>query len=320
MVTAAAGALAALGASRIGGWGIRLAAEAESAQAAFSVLVGSAELATKTLGDLRQFAAESPFTFSGLQSNARTLLAFGITAEELLPTIKMLGDISGGNAQRMEMLSLAFAQMSAAGRLMGQDLLQMVNAGFNPLQQISAETGISLVDLKKKMEEGAISSDMVRAAFQRATAEGGKFHGMIETASQTLSGRWAQLIGQVELLAMKFGNELLPVLGRGIDVLSGLAKWANELDAAFVQNTIQLVAMAAAFTATMMLVPRIITLVGTLIKAFRAMATAQAIAMAFGGPAGWAALAVSLAVAAGAGWAVSKMFDEQSASIVATNK
>lgn len=89
------------------------------------------------IDDLREFAAKTPLQLSGLQENAKLLLSFGIEAQNILPYQKMLGDISGGNAQKMNQLTLAFAQMQSTGRLKGQDLLQMINAGFNPLQVIA---------------------------------------------------------------------------------------------------------------------------------------------------------------------------------------
>lgn len=101
--------------------------------------------------------------------------------------MKQLGDISLGNSDRFQRLSLAFAQVSAAGKLTGQDLLQMVNAGFNPLQEISKKTGQSISDLKDQMADGAISTKMVEEAMKSATEEGGRFAGGMEKASKTFS-------------------------------------------------------------------------------------------------------------------------------------
>lgn len=92
-----------------------------------------------------------------------------------------------GNADRFQHLALAFAQVSAAGKLTGQDLLQMVNAGFNPLQEISKKTGKSISELKDDMADGAISVKMVEDAMKGATSEGGRFFGGMEKASKTFS-------------------------------------------------------------------------------------------------------------------------------------
>jgi tape measure domain-containing protein len=159
---------AALGAALLAGSlnASKLAREMEQTSISFEVMIGSAKQARGMLNELTDLANVTPFTRTEVQDSAKLLLNFGVSAKKILPTVKMLGDISGGNAYKLHLMSLAFAQMSAAGRLMGQDLLQMVNAGFNPLQEISRKTGISLVKLKKAMEDGAISSKLVEEAFK----------------------------------------------------------------------------------------------------------------------------------------------------------
>jgi tape measure domain-containing protein len=156
---ATAGALlaAATAGVGIGGWGLKLAADAEMSQVAFETMLGSAEKAKKMLADLKEFGAKTPFEFPQLRDNAKLLLNFGISADQIMPTLQMLGDVAGGDGEKLNGLTLAFAQMSSAGRLMGQDLLQMINAGFNPLQEISRTTGESMADLKKRMEAGGIT-------------------------------------------------------------------------------------------------------------------------------------------------------------------
>jgi len=106
----------------------------------------------------------------------------------------------------MAFSALAFAQTPAAGRLMGQEVLQFVNAGFNPLQIISEKTGRSMKDLKKDMENGAISADMVSEAFKIATSQGGLFFGALEKGSQTTSGKFAKLKDSFDQLKVAFGT------------------------------------------------------------------------------------------------------------------
>lgn len=162
--------------------------EVEDLSIQFKVLLGSAEASAKMMKELEVFAQRTPFTLSDLATGTRTMLAFGVEADQVTEYLKQLGDISLGDSQRMKQLTLAFSQVQAAGRLMGQDLLQLINAGFNPLQEISKKTGESMLQLKKRMEDGRISADEVSAAFKAATSEGGRFHnGMLE-ASKTVSG------------------------------------------------------------------------------------------------------------------------------------
>jgi regulator of protease activity HflC (stomatin/prohibitin superfamily) len=95
---------------------------------------------------------------------------------------------------------------------MGQEVLQMINGGFNPLQEISRTTGISMVELKKRMEDGQISAEMVAKAFQTATSEGGLFFGMNERLSQSMSGQFAKMESEIKAAAISLGTDLMPML------------------------------------------------------------------------------------------------------------
>jgi tape measure domain-containing protein len=139
-------------------------------------------------------------------------MSFGVEAQRIQPILRMLSDVTGGNNERFKMLTLAFAQMSAAGRLMGQDLLQMINTGFNPLQQISKMTGESLVDLKKRMEDGGISADEVTRAFEAATAEGGMFNGMTERLAETMGGKLNIALSDLEKAGAAAGQAIAPLI------------------------------------------------------------------------------------------------------------
>jgi tape measure domain-containing protein len=172
---------------------VRAAIDIEQTETSFNVLIGNTEKAKAFLEDLKEYGAKTPFTLPHLTEAAQTMLGFGITAQDTSNYIKMLGDISGGNAQKLQSLSLAFSQIQSTGRLMGQDLLQLINGGFNPLKVISEQTGKSMGQLKKDMEDGKISADDVTNAMKTATQEGGLYYGMLEKQSQTLGGQLSNL-------------------------------------------------------------------------------------------------------------------------------
>ena len=208
---------------------ISLDAELQQNTAAFDVFTGSAENAGKMINEMRGFAAATPLSFRAITDSAKTLMSFNVASEDVMPTLQRLGDITGGNTERFKMLSLAYAQSSAAGRLMGQDLLQMINSGFNPLQEISKQTGRSLVDLKKDMENGLITFDMVEGAFKSATDEGGKFNGMMDKIGGTSAGALAKAQSQLEMIAAKLGEEISPAT---VTILNTFLEWAPALNSA----------------------------------------------------------------------------------------
>ncbi len=203
--------------------------EVQSLQISFETLLGSKDKATALFGEIRKFAANTPMMLKDLASGAQTMLAFNISAEKVMPMLHAIGDISMGDAQKFESLTLAFSQMSATGRLMGQDLLQMINAGFNPLTEISAKTGKTIGELKEEMEKGKISVDMVTDAFLSATAEGGKFHGMLEKQSHGIAGAMSNLQGAVDDMFNDIGEASEGIIAGAISGATYIVKHYQEV-------------------------------------------------------------------------------------------
>ena len=202
---------------------INVRGEIQMLESSFEVLLGGKGV-SGFMSEMKQFAVDSPLSMNGVANAAQTLLGFGIAAEKVMPTIKQIGDISMGNEERFKSLSLAFAQMSATGKLMGQDLLQMINAGFNPLQVISEKTGKSIGELKKEMESGAISSEMVADAFASATKKGGKFYGMTQKQAEGIRGLQAQLEGGLQDAFNEIGKSQEGLIAGGYKVATALVE------------------------------------------------------------------------------------------------
>lgn len=200
----------------------KLGAGAEMTATAFNVLVGSETKAAKLLAEINKFAADTPFNNLELTSNAQQMLSFGVETNKVMTYLKQLGDISGGDSQKLSSLSLVFGQVSAAGKLSGQDLLQFINAGWNPLKELEAITGKSYRELQDLMSKGAVTAEHVAAAMAHATGEGGKFHGMMQKTSQPLSGKFSTLIGNIQQKAVELYDMIRPALMGIVDVANAL--------------------------------------------------------------------------------------------------
>lgn len=203
----------------------------EQLNIAFTTFLGSASKANKVLADLTQFAIVTPFSPDEVNGAAKALLAFGVQGEDIIPTLKMLGDVSAGTGKDLTEMAVIFGQIRSTGRLMGQDLLQLINAGFNPLQVISEKTGKSVADLKVEMEKGAISFEMVADAFKSATSEGGLFFNLMEKQSQSIGGKLSAISGNIEEVAKGIFESNIGLIGEFVDKL-GLAtdillKWVK---------------------------------------------------------------------------------------------
>jgi len=221
-------ALGIAGALAMGGSSLSSGLTAQARQTSFEVMAGKTE-GTRLNKDLTKYAQDSIYG-SEVYQNAQTMLGFGAGSKDVMPDLKMIGDIAMGDKDKMGRLTLAFSQVRAAGKLMGQDLLQFINAGFNPLQIVSQKTGISLGVLRERMSEGAISFEMVKEAFQSATGVGGRFYDMTNKIAQTDFGKWEAFKGQVAGLGMQVGGMLAPVLGSLItNVLAPLVGWLSEV-------------------------------------------------------------------------------------------
>lgn len=197
--------------------------EVESLQISFETLAGKAK-GRKLFGDIREWVVNTPMMMQPVAKGAQTLLGFNIEAEKVMPILRQIGDISMGDAQKFNSLTLAFAQMSSTGKLMGQDLLQMINAGFNPLVVISEKTGKSMATLKKEMADGRITVKMVEDAFASATAEGGRFHGMLEKQSKGIEGAMSNLQGAWDDMLNDIGEKSQGVMVNAINQATELVK------------------------------------------------------------------------------------------------
>lgn len=202
----------------IGGQSLRLGIQQDLQNTSFEVLLGSEAAAKKMVADITKYGMETPYDKMGLGEDVKTMLGFGIATEKVMPLLRAMGDLAMGDANKMHSLSLAFAQMSSAGKLNGQDLMQMINAGFNPLNEISKVTGKSIGQLKEEMEKGAVSSKMVEDAFMRATGAGGQFHNMAIKQGQTLGGQWAQFQDLVNEKLLILYQVLGPIATKGLQV------------------------------------------------------------------------------------------------------
>ena len=216
-VIGGAGVLKALGSEMI-----RVRGEFQAADTAIETLLGNKEKANTLMSQVREFAKVSPLEFSDVTAATQMMLGFNIEAEKVPRFLSAIGDVSMGNTQKFNSLTLAFSQMSATGKLMGGDLNQMINAGFNPLQQISEKTGKSIATLKDEMSKGAISAEMVQQAFIDATSAGGRFYQMSENASKTINGQLSMMQDSIDAVFNELGTKSEGVIMSGIQMTTSL--------------------------------------------------------------------------------------------------
>lgn len=242
VAVAAVGAVtAALGAGVVAG--VKYNASIESYQTSFEVMTGSAEKAAEVIDKLKKVGAETPFELPELADTTQLLMNYGFSADEAMDKMMMLGDISQGSAEKMSRIATAYGQMSSAGKVSLEDVKQMIEAGFNPLQEISESTGESMASLYDRISKGTISVDEITASMQRATSEGGKYFQSMEKQSQTFSG----LISTLKDNAQQLLSEVVKPIYDGLteSLLPAAISAIEQLTQGFEENGVSGMIQAA---------------------------------------------------------------------------
>lgn len=274
-----ASGVALAGIVALGTGALQQASKMQDLRQQFDTLTGSAEKGKALFMDIQKFASQTPYDSEQLARATSTMLGFGVAQEKVMGSMKMLGDISLGNGERLQSLSLAFAQVTSTGRLMGQDLLQMVNAGFNPLEAIAKRTGETMIDVKERMSDGRVSVEEVEQAMRDATSEWWRFFNGMEKASKTFSGVMSTFrdnIGITLASIAGFANweivegglidRLTDAMNKAMPYLDRFSKWASE-NGTIIMVIMGIVgglsALGVAFASIGFIIPAIISWIST---------------------------------------------------------
>lgn len=209
-----------------------LAATFETTSQSFSILLGDMDKAKALVSELTTFAIKTPFGSQEIQSAAKTLLGFGRTAKEVVSDIELIGNAAAATGAPLNQLGLVFGQVAGVGKLVGNDVLQFINAGIPIFQILADSMGKSVSQVKELQSQGAITFDVLRAAFAKASEEGGKFYGALEKQSETWEGISSTIEDNFNEVLKNVGQAILPIMkdvGKEIITLSN-----NVID--FVQD------------------------------------------------------------------------------------
>lgn len=202
-------------------------AEFEQSRIAFDTMLGSGEKAAKLMQEIADFAKATPFELPEVVAGTKQLLAFGFAQDQLIPTMRKLGDLASGLGVPVGQLTNVYGQVRVAGRLMGQDLLQFTNAGVPMIEALSKTMGVAQSDVKKMVEEGKIGFPEVEAALNSLTGEGSKFGGMMDKQSKTFNGVMSNIsdtFGKIGRSAMGMDDAGNIIKGGFFDRIKGAAE------------------------------------------------------------------------------------------------
>jgi tape measure domain-containing protein len=234
-IAATGAAVAAAGIAAGAFKAVKLAADMETLSVAFKTLIGDAGLATKTLDELKQLGAETPFEFPELADAGRSLIAFGISAGDVTETLRKIGDVSAGVGAPIGEIAEIFGKAKVAGTLFAEDINQLTGRGIPVIQEFAKQLGVSESEVKAMAAAGKITFPMLEKAFGDLTSDGGKFHEMMAAQSKTTNGLFSTLkdtIGEaLTEMGKPINDALRPLLGQAIEMVKALIPMAVEMGA-----------------------------------------------------------------------------------------
>jgi tape measure domain-containing protein len=185
------------------------AAEFEMLRIRMDVLTGSAEKGAKAFQEVTKYAAKTPFEIADISKSLNMLMSTGgMSFDEAMKSVKVIGDIASISGGEMSGMALAFSQTSATTRLLGQDFNQFVNNSVPLMKILTDYTGKSAAQIMAMKEAGQLSFDVVSKAMEKATKAGGLFENGAEKMSQTLSGLFSTLKDEVNIAFAELGKEM----------------------------------------------------------------------------------------------------------------
>ena len=229
MKTLITGFIAAYGGKKL--WDLLIGSNAEMEQhtTSIEVMLGSASKASAMIEKMRDFAAKTPLTLENVISGGSLLMSYDVDESNLIDTMTKLGDLASGNAEKMDRITLAYGQMLAKGKVTGEELMQMTEAGV-PLQTALAESiGVTGEEFSKMVSKGEVGIDALNKAITGLTTGNGKFAGMMEKQSQTMQGMLSTLQDNLSEFMRKMGEgafgEAKSALQEASDLL---AEWEED--------------------------------------------------------------------------------------------
>jgi len=204
-----------------GAIGLSVAAKMEQAKIAFTTMLGSGRKAQSFLNDLSAFAAKTPFEFPELQTAASSLISAGINAKKVIPIMTTLGDVTSGmgtGSEGIKRATIALQQMNAAGRITGEDLNQLRDAGIPVYDLLAAATGKSKAEIVKLAQAGKLGKKELGLMMEALESGKGleRFSGLMEKQSASLTGLWSTLKDTFSVGMATAIQPLIPLIKDGL--------------------------------------------------------------------------------------------------------
>lgn len=191
---------------------IRVGSNFEQLQISFETMLGSVEKANVLIEQITKFAIRTPFELKDVAKGAKSLLAYGIEAEKIIPTLKILGDVAAGLSVPIERLILNFGQVKTQSRLTGREIRDFAIAGVPLLSELAKVMGKTTTEVTKLVSAGEVGFPIVEQAFKNMSGEGGKFFNLMIKQTASTSGQISNLRDFIGLLQRDLFNRFKPAI------------------------------------------------------------------------------------------------------------
>jgi len=205
---------------------VNLAAQYESSTVSFEVMLGSAQKARTVMQNLNQFSIETPFNPTEVMAAGRSLLAFGVQAENLTPMMRMVGDVASGVGMNFNELSQIMGKNLTQGKVQTEDLMQLAGRGVPIYAELAKVFNTTTDNIRNLASSGSIRFEHLQQAFQNMTSQGGRYFGMMDRQSRTALGLWSTLTGNVDEMKRSLGQMIMeglrPLLELAVQVTGAI--------------------------------------------------------------------------------------------------
>lgn len=278
-VAVAAGAVA-LGVFGFAKQAIDGASKAEQLKVAFTTMIGNAKVAEQTLASLTKFAASTPFELPEVQESAKKLLAFGIAAKDIEPTLRQLGDVSAGIGAPLGDIAYLFGTIKTQGVAMTQDVRQFAARGIPIYEALATVMKTNTEHVGELITAGKVGFPEIQKAFGEMTKEGSKFGGLMELQSKTFGGTMSNLGDTIGQLMTEIGTAMLPTLKALAEHVAAALDWFKNLDPGIKNTIAQVILFVGAIAGVIAVfgtlgaaIPGIVAAIGTIAAALLFLAT-----------------------------------------------
>lgn len=289
------------------GAALKVAADMESAEVAFTTMLGSADRAADLLDDLYSFASSTPFEISEIQAAGKSLLAFGFEAENIEGVLENVGNVAAGINAPIGDIASIFGKARTSGRLFAEDINQLTERGIPIISELAKQFGVAESEIRGLVSEGQVGFENLQKAFESMNGEGGQFAGLMEAQSKTLGGAFSNMQDSVYQLFGAIGTGLNKTLGlsAAISKLSGFIEGLAESISGFAEANPMLFKMAAGLAGIAAAAGPVALGISGFLKLLPALKTGFTALTALSGPVG-----IALAAIAGGAYLIIKNWED----------